>query len=300
MKLPIVVLLLLIAKTSFGAAPAAPRGFSEEAAKQAEIYKSAGEKVPSGYVIDRSLLSYAYTLSPEFRLTLADLGAHDRWLDIGAGEGRAVLDYCTSKYDAMLKDGKGVGKARVVAMSIEDRRTARWHEIAAVLGEQQIHYVFGRRLREYSQAELGEFQLITDVVGGFSYTRTLSTFMEKTLGFLALQGSFHTLLQDVQGENGTNRPYYAGAPFLTEIVNSDGSPLTVCSWLKSISCLAVTCELKRDRLPPIEAYRVRKVCQNVTVPPLVLVHFEAGTPPERRFQLKSPLVDMREPADKKQ
>jgi len=32
----------------------------------------------------------------------------------------------------------------------------------------------------------------------------------------------------------------------------------------------------------------------------VLVHFEAGTPPERRFQLKSPLVEMREPADKKQ
>lgn len=299
MRLLIIVLLLLealVVKTSHGQA-VPPRTFGEEASKQSEIYNSTGQKVPEGYVVDRSLLSYAFTLSPGFRHSLANLGAQDRWLDIGAGEGRAVLDYRTSQYDAILEGAKeGGGKAQAVAMSIEDRRTARWREAAASLGEKQIQYLFGRRLREYSLEELGEFQLITDVLGGFSYTRYLSLFMENALGVLAVNGSFYTLLQDVQSENGKNRPFYPEAPFLTEIVNGDGSEMKVCSWLRSMSCVEVTCELKPDSSPPVEVYRIRKVCKGVTVPQLVPIHFEAGTPPERRFQLKSPLREVLEPA----
>ena len=290
MRLLIIVVLLLealVVLTSHAAD--APRTFRDEASKQAEIYNSAGQKVPEGYVVGRSLLAYGFTLSPEFRQSLANLGAQDRWLDIGAGEAHALLDYRTSKYDVILQgSNEGGGKAQVVAMSIEDRRTPRWHEAAASLGEKQIQYLFGRRMREYSAEELGRFQLITDVLGGFSYTRYLSLFMVKALGVLAVNGSFYTLLQDVHSENGTNRPFYSGSPFLTEIVNSDGSEMKVCSWLKSISCAEVTCELKPDSSPPIELYRIRKVCNGVSVPQLVPVHFEAGTPPERRFQLKSP------------
>jgi hypothetical protein len=218
---------------------------------------------------------------------LASLGPGDRWLDIGAGEGRAVLDYETSRYDAMLQ-GRGGRKAKAVALSIEDRRTRHWHETAAILPPDQIRYVFGRRFRDYSKAELGEFQLITDVVGAFSYTRMLSTFMERALGLLPVNGTLYTVLQDVRSEEGGNRPYYPEASFLTEILNPDGSELKVCTWLKSIACAEVTCEFKPAWTPPIEVYRVRKVCDAVTVPALEVVHFEAGTPPERRFRLVSP------------
>jgi hypothetical protein len=278
----------------------APRTFGEEASKQAEIYNSAGQKVPEGYVVGRSLLSYAFTLSPRFRRSLAELGAHDRWLDIGAGEGHAVLDYHSSKYDVILQgSNESGGKARAVAMSIEDRRTARWRQAAESLGENQIQYLFGRRLREYSPEELGQFQLLTDVLGAFSYTRYLSVFMNKALGVLAVNGTFYTVLQDVRSENGTNRPFYSGSPFLTEIVNSDGSEMKVCSWLKRISCVEVTCELKPDSSPPVEMYRIRKVCDRVNVPHVELIHFQAGTPPERRFQVKTPLREVRETADVK-
>lgn len=290
---PLVILTAITA--SHAAQP--PRTFGEEASRQAEIYNSAGQTVPEGYIIGRSLLSYAFTLSPDFRHSLANLGAQDRWLDIGAGEGHAVLDYRTSKYDVILQGAKEAdGKARAVAMSIEDRRTPRWHEVAASLGDQQIKYVFGRRLREYPLEELGRFQLMTDVLGGFSYTRYMSVFMEKALRFLAVDGSFYTLLQDVQSENGRNRPFYPPSPFLTEIVKSDGSDLKVCAWLKSISCVEVTCELKPDSSPPVEVYRIRKLCNGVSVPQLEPVHFAAGTPPERRFRLKSPLSTALEPA----
>ena len=279
---------ILVVPASHSQAAVSPL-FKEEASKQKEIYQSRGEKVPEGYVIGRSLLSYTFILSSEFRRTLASLGPNDRWLDIGAGEGRAILDYSTSKYDVILPgvapDGR---KAKALAMSIEDRRTVQWHQTAASLEAQQIQYLFGRRLREYSLEELGRFELITDVLGGFSYTRYLSVYMEKALGFLTPNGSFHTVLQDVRSENGANRPHDPNAPFLTEITNADGSETGICRWLKSIACVEVTCELKADLSPPAEVYRIRKTCNEVAVPGLTLIHFEAGTPPGRRFRLTSP------------
>ncbi len=290
MRLSIVVVFLLEALgVQASHAADAPRAFREEVSKQAEIYNSAGQKVPEGYIIGRSLLSYAFTLSPEFRHSLAKLGAQDRWLDIGAGEGQAVLDYGTSKYDLILQgSNEGGGKARAVAMSIEDRRTPRWQEAVESLGEKRIEYLFGKRLREYSPEELGRFDLITDFLGGFSYTRYPSLFMEKALGILNVNGNLYTLLQDVQSEKGTNRPFYAGSPFLTEIVHGDGTEMKMCAWLKRISCVEVTCEFRPDSSPPAELYRIRKVCDGVAVPQLVPVHFQAGTPPERRFQLGRP------------
>ena len=262
--------------------------FNEELSKQEQIYQSRGDQVPEGYVIDRSLLSYTHTLSSEFDRSLANLGSKDRWLDIGAGQGQAILDYFTSRYDHMHFDGqeRADRKAQAVAMSIEDRRTPLWHQTAASLGANQIQYMCNRRLREYSSEELGQFQVITDVIGGFSYTQDLSLFMGKSLGFLKLDGSFYTVLQDVHSKDGTNKPFYEGSPFLTEIANADGSEVRVCSWLKSITCVEVTCELKMKWKPPIETYRIHKVCNEVAVPALVPTHYEAGTPPERRFQLR--------------
>ncbi len=264
---------------------------AEEIAKQESIYQGKGEQRPEGYVIDRSLLAYTFTLSPGFDNSLADLGPADRWLDIGAGRGQAVLDYYTPRYDSMHWEGRARRgtKARSVAMSIEDRRTPLWRQTAAELEAGKIQYLFGKRLREYSQEELGKFQLITDVIGGFSYAVDLSLFMEKTLALLNVNGNFYTLLQDVQAETGTNMPHYAGATYLTEISQPDGSKLRICPWLKSITCVEATCELRTEWKPAIEVYHIRKTCDKVSVPTLQPVHYEAGTPPERGYRLTNPL-----------
>ena len=282
--------------TAHSETPAVP-AFKEEVVKQKEIYQSRGEARPEGYVIDRGFLSYAYTLPTGFNTSLADLGPEDRWLDIGAGEGRAVLDYSTSKYDvlhsrtpkpqqASKRRGK---KAKAVAMSIEDRRTPQWQQTAETFDdEKQIQYVYGKPLREYSLAELGRFKVISDVLGGFSYAQNLTVFMEKTLGFLEPDGTFYTVLQDVHSENGTNKPYYPNASFLTEIKTADGREMKMCKWLKSISCVEVTCEFKESWTPPIEVYQIRKTCDNVAVPKLVPTEYEAGTPPQRKYLLTVP------------
>ena len=59
----------------------------------------------------------------------------------------------------------------------------------------------------------------------------------------------------------------------------------MCSWLKRIACVEVVCEPRAHWKPPLESYRVRKVCNDVKVPPLTPLHYQAGTPPERRYQV---------------
>ncbi len=155
--------------------PAQPR-IDEEIAKQEKIYHSRGADVPSGYVTGRALSDYAELLPSEFCDALGRLGSSDRWLDIGAGDGQAILDYYALEDDETpaQKCARSFSKARTVAMSIEDRRTDKWQQQAAIFGGDRLRYLFGKRLRDYSPEELGKFQIITDVYGGFSYTEDLS------------------------------------------------------------------------------------------------------------------------------
>lgn len=258
----------------------------QELSRQEKILRSKGDGVPEGYTIDRSLAIYLRLLPSGFDRALALLGPNDRWLDIGAGEGQAILDFYRRKYEDVSPSGlvhRG-RKGRAVAMSIEDRRTAEWRETAAKLEPNQITYLHDRLLRDIPLEEIGQFKVITDVIGGFSYVDALSAFMDRVMSLLQLDGSFYTVLQDVKGEEGKNKPFYPNASYLTEIIKADGSESTVCAWLKSISCTNVTCEYKTGWRPTVEVYRVHKVCNEVSVPPLDPVHYQAGTPPERRYR----------------
>ena len=193
----LVLQVLLLEPTHSQLAGSSP--ISKEVSKQEDIYQSRGEKVPEGYVVDRSLLAYTFILSSAFDRSLENLGPTDRWLDIGAGQGQAILDYYAPRYDSMHMEGRERRgkKAQSVAISIEDRRTPSWHQTAASLEANKIRYLFGKRLRAYSLEELGKFQVISDLLGGFSYTTSLSLFMENALVLLELNGNFYTILQVV-------------------------------------------------------------------------------------------------------
>ena len=280
-RLAVLVLLQALLLThSWSQEPASPQ-FQEEITKQEGIYQSRGEKVPGGYITGRGLAKYSELLPSGFDAALGKLGPNDRWLDIGAGAGHAILDY----YAPVYGRGRSGSKASAVAVSIEDRRTELWHKRAASLAPNQIRYLSGRRLRDYATGELGKFRMITDVYGGFSYTDDLSLFTERVLALLELNGSFYSLLMSVHLENAQDRP---GVWYLTEIVDAAGRDVKVCSWLKTIACVKVTCESKNTQDWPAqtELIHVRKVCTRNSVPALQPVFYEAGSPPGRKFQLK--------------
>ena len=262
----------------------APARIDDEIAKQEKIFQRRGADVPRGYITNRGLSGYAELLPSGFCDALGRLGSSDRWLDIGAGAGQAILDYNAAQNDARpdqqcVQPGP---KARAVAISIENRETDKWRERAASLGDDRIRYLSGKRLRQYSPGELGNFQIITDVFGGFTYTDDLSGFVERVLRLLEIGGGFYTLVPGVHLEAGDK----LGTWYLTELENAAGRPEKVCSWLKKISCVQVICESKSDWKRPTELISVRKVCSETAVPRMKLVEFAAGYPPDRRFQLE--------------
>src|SRR5262245_1028163 len=266
-------------------APATPK-LDEEFAKQEKIYRSRGTEVPGGYVTYRTLSGYAELLPSGFRGALARLGSADRWLDIGAGGGQAILDYYEPENGTAPGGGcaRSGGKASAVAMSIEDRRTEQWWQQAVSPCGDRMRYLAGKRLREYSREELGTFRIITDVYGGFSYTENLSQFLEKVLGSLEIDGSFYTLAASVRLEDGKDKPDKTW--YLTELQDAAGRDVKVCSWLKRHSCVEVGCESKSAWETPTELIHVRKVCGDVSVPRTKLLSYEAGNPPGRKFQLE--------------
>jgi SAM-dependent methyltransferase len=278
-------LLMLLAVQSLGAdslqEPVQPR-IEEEFSKQQQIYSRRG---PGTYTTNRGLSSYAELLPGGFCNALAKLGSSDRWLDIGAGDGNAVLDYYARQHDTTSaeKCGGAGPKARAVAISIEDRRTEKWKQQAAILGKDHIRYLSGKRLSQYSLEDLGKFQLITDVYGGFTYTENLSRFVDKALSLLEIGGSFYTVLSSVHLDNGKDK---LGTWYRTELVDRASRPITVCSWLKQTTCTNITCESKSDWAEPSELITIRKICSGVTVTRTNTVEYTAGTPPERRFQLE--------------
>jgi SAM-dependent methyltransferase len=288
MRLLFLLIVIFLQALGLGTARAqelAPPRLDEEFRKQEKIYRSQGADVPSGYVIGRGLSDYAELLSSGFCDALAKLGSSDRWLDIGAGSGQAILDYYTSEADKApsQKCGGTAQKARAVALSIEDRRTDKWREQAARVGADRLRYLSGKRLRQYSVDELGKFQLISDVYGGFSYTEDLSQFVAKVLSLLEVGGTFYTLVPGVHLEHAKDK---LGILYLTELEDAAGRPERVCSWLKKTACTQVTCESKSEWKRPTELINIRKVCSDVSVPRLKLWEFEAGYPPGRRFQLE--------------
>jgi SAM-dependent methyltransferase len=283
-RLAVLCVILLQARAGWPQEAAPPR-FDDEIAKQEKIYRSRGADVPRGYVTGRALSDYAELLPTGFCDALGSLGSSDRWLDVGAGTGQAILDYYAPEGDtpSTKKCRRSAAKARAVAMSIEDRRTDKWQQQAASLGADHIRYLSGKRLRDYSPEDLGKFQIITDVYGGFSYTEDLSRFVEKVLSLLEIGGDFYTLVSGVHLENAKDK---IGILYLTELEDALGRPEKVCSWLRKTACVQVTCESKSDWKRPTELINIRKVCSDVSVPRLKLWEFEAGYPPARRFQLE--------------
>ena len=114
----IFIVLPALATTASRQEAAQPQ-IEKEIEKQEKIYSRRGADVPRGYITNRGLAKYAELLPSGFCSALGTLGGSDRWLDIGAGEGQAILEYYAQGDAAELKCGGSGARGGAVAISIE-------------------------------------------------------------------------------------------------------------------------------------------------------------------------------------
>ena len=133
--------------------------------------------------VTSALGDYRSTFGEPFRTKLTRLGRHDRWLDGGAGQALAMIEY--------LESG---GKAECVATgyaipeaAVENVRRAEEEY------SDQFRYIAGKFFGQISNRELnwpsgGDFDLITDLNGVLFYTETLVEDLERYLEILGANG----------------------------------------------------------------------------------------------------------------
>jgi hypothetical protein len=132
----IVIIQVLGLKVGWSQEPVQPQ-INEEFLEQEKIYHSRRTDGRRVYTTDRGLSRYAERLPSGFCDALGRLGSSDRWLDIGAGEGQAILDYYAPEDTAAPAEKcvRSGPRARAVAISIEDRRKDNWKQHADRLGD---------------------------------------------------------------------------------------------------------------------------------------------------------------------
>ena len=111
---------------------------------------------------DRRMTDLRRLLGARFREAVDGLTADDTWLDVGTGEGRALIDYV-----------RGGGRARVIGVDLEihsARGNVDWSEkINGPLGG-RLDLVDGDIRKARLRGLDGRVALITDVFGAMSYS----------------------------------------------------------------------------------------------------------------------------------
>lgn len=216
----------------------------------------------------RGLRDYQILLGEEFSKELATLGRKATWIDMGAGFGRAQIEYAQSRLGrATLFQSLFQGKARTIAVGYTDPTEilARWPMLRGLgVPPGSFKRLTGRYLEEIADAELGKADLITDVYGIFAYTEDLSGTLARYLNLLKRDGSI----------------YVHSVEPRTTIRSADGnSQYSMIRWLYNIKGLEI------EVLPL--SFRIRKTQDHVEVPKLKLIDGMADRPARRIFVTES-------------
>lgn len=131
------------------------------------------------------LEDYTAAFGEEFEDHLFQLGEEERWMDGGAGIGKAIADYYESG---------GKARATAVAHTIPQDKTGTLDKLNR---NQRFNYVSGDYFNAISNdkllgEDLTKFSVITDYNGILSYTDKLSGDLQKYLDNLKVGGKLYT------------------------------------------------------------------------------------------------------------
>ena len=160
------------------------------------------------YMTERGLMSYSFYFGKEFQKELLRLDETSHWIDMGAGEGIAIEEYRQGVSSAKIIEeerSRRIGafaekksdcgfcktsiqkksdqKARVTGVTLKMRRSYPEDDRAKIFK--------GRYLESIPDKEFDKADLITDVFGVFSYTKTPMVVLEKYWNLLNAGGKIY-------------------------------------------------------------------------------------------------------------
>ena len=205
-----------------------------------------------GFRVSRNLDEYEKMFGADFLIRLVNFGRTNAWIDMGAGQGEAQLQY-------LRQGGMATTKAIAFERPFKLRQTDPEH----------FQFLSGRFLENIPDAEIGHADLITDVYGVLSYTPQLGLALAKYFRFLKVGGALyvhHDLSKIV-------------------IVLGDGRELFLPEWLRTLPGLSV------EKVGPSadgegwNSFRVVHGPGVIELPELELVSSVDGWPPQRIFRV---------------
>lgn len=217
------------------------------------------------YYVSRGLSAYTLVFGHKFMHDLIKLKEGELWIDMGAGEARAQVEYLNASSDGS-SDALRAERANTLAVSF--RRPELTREMRKKLKDlkhpELFQYLDGRLFEQIPIEEFGRADLITDLYGVVSYTAFLSETLNRYFKILKPNGVLHLFIE----------------PDTTTIqVSPDHEVMNLLDWLSTLPGIVV------NKTGP-DSVRIYKLHDDVTLPELGLVDFTDDIPPRRLFRVK--------------
>ncbi len=257
------------------------------------------------YNTGRGLYDYAQILISEGMDILnspfvLDVRKANSWLDIGAGGMNAQLDWLlapsfggvdflpmwrvslTSDYlKTLIQQKKQSQDSRVaVGISVENAMPETLKNALAAEGYSSATYLTGKYLEDYTDSELGKFDLVTDVYGAVSYAPQIDLIFLKAIEHLKIGGRFYTHIQYQDSQ----RTRDGGWNFKLENESVD-QVKSVKRWLEKGECISSFIQLNDSTVKPHITIKIEKKCDAVVIPALELIQFKNASPPTRVYRI---------------
>jgi hypothetical protein len=229
---------------------------------------------------NRGLHEYVERVGPNLTEALAQLKAGDTWVDFGAGQGWAGLEFLAfmrSMDDAPTVYGvmfKRPPPSLPYLRTMEAKVASHWRVLE------------GRLIEDIPASDLPQIDVATDIFGPLAYTKDLSAVLNKYLHWLKVPGQSAVYTEGLSLKEETRDPH--GHTF---ILDGRGETLTLAEWLERQPGIAVWTPARTPRNSLI----FTKTQAGAQVAPLELLYYDPySAPPTRVFRARGVSTTIKE------
>lgn len=246
-----------------------------------QILKTEDRLENNQFYVDRGLWKYNWYLGRYFKRQLNLLHLRFQlWIDLGAGNAKAQRDYLYSNPDR---------ETQLWSVSYKKPKNAK---LDRYLTNQSTRYLHGRYFEDMNFDNV-RADLITDVFGPLTYTKDISQLLQKSLSLLKPGGVYAAILPltDTSALRASmyrrDLPIDSNIVHLVTFVNANGhklNPVVVLNKIKGVRILSLREKSTFLFDDPVIEIVFERTNEPIYVPPLELISFSDGNPPNRVFR----------------